>query len=116
MAITCHGCGREYDVTLFQFGRTIRCTCGARVGLEHRIGPAVDEARPRFIADAMLGRLARWLRTLGYDTAYDDRIADADLVRRSLTEGRHLLTRDRDRKSTRLNSSHEIPSRMPSSA
>ena len=28
----------------------------------------------------------------------------------------YCLTLDRDRKSTRLNSSHEIPSRMPSSA
>jgi uncharacterized protein with PIN domain len=43
----------------------------------------------------MLGRLARWLRTLGYDTAYDDAIADAELVRRAFEEGRHVLTRDR---------------------
>ncbi|HRU95805.1 MAG TPA: Mut7-C RNAse domain-containing protein, partial [Anaerolineae bacterium] len=25
---------------------------------------------PRFIADAMLGKLARWLRLLGYDALY----------------------------------------------
>ena len=25
----------------------------------------------RFLADVMLGKLARWLRMLGYDTAYD---------------------------------------------
>ena len=43
----------------------------------------------------MLGRLARWLRTLGYDTAYDDAIDDAELVRRAFAEGRYLLTRDR---------------------
>jgi uncharacterized protein with PIN domain len=43
----------------------------------------------------MLGRLARWLRTLGYDTAYDDGIADADLVRRAFLEARTILTRDR---------------------
>lgn len=43
----------------------------------------------------MLGRLARWLRTLGYDTAYDDAISDDDLVRRAFMEGRHILTRDR---------------------
>ncbi len=95
MAITCSGCGREYDVTLFQFGRTIHCACGRRVGLEHRLGPPVTADRPRFFADAMLGRLARWLRTLGYDTAYEDAIADEALVRRALDEGRHILTRDR---------------------
>jgi uncharacterized protein with PIN domain len=95
MAITCTGCGREYDVTLFQFGRTIHCTCGRRVGLEHRLSIDVPTERPRFIADAMLGRLARWLRTLGYDTTYEDAISDADLVRRAFLEGRHILTRDR---------------------
>lgn len=108
MAIVCTGCGREYDVTLFQLGRTIHCTCGRRVGLEHRLTlpgdqtGARDAAAPRdaagrrFIADAMLGKLARWLRTLGHDTAYDDAIADDELVRRAFDEDRHILTRDRN--------------------
>lgn len=96
MAIICPRCGREYDVTLFQFGRTIQCACGSRVGLEHRLRPVdTAQAGPRFIADAMLGRLARWLRTLGYDTAYEDDIADGELARRAVVEGRHILTRDR---------------------
>lgn len=95
VAIICPECRREYDVTLFQLGRTIHCTCGRRVGLEHRLSIPETGERPRFIADAMLGRLARWLRTLGYDTAYEDGISDESLVRRSLTEGRHILTRDR---------------------
>jgi hypothetical protein len=43
----------------------------------------------------MLGRLARWLRTLGYDTAYEKVISDESLVARVLTEQRWLLTRDR---------------------
>ena len=95
MAISCPGCGREYDVTLFQFGRTIHCTCGSRVGLEQRMGPPVTSSRPRFFADAMLGNLARWLRILGFDTAYHPSILDPELVRRSLAEGRQILTRDR---------------------
>ena len=49
----------------------------------------------RFAADAMLGRLARWLRVLGYDTAYDDAIADPVLVELAHAEERILLTRDR---------------------
>lgn len=47
-----------------------------------------------FFADAMLGRLARWLRTLGYDTAYEKVISDEVLIARVLTEHRWLLTRD----------------------
>jgi uncharacterized protein with PIN domain len=54
----------------------------------------VPEA-PRFTADAMLGRLARWLRALGYDTTYDPSIHDHELVARADAEGRTLLTRDR---------------------
>ena len=95
MAISCPGCGREYDVSLFQFGRTIHCTCGERVGLEQRLDLSPSGAEPRFVVDAMLGRLARWLRTLGWDTAHDDFISDADLVRRALEENRILVTRDR---------------------
>lgn len=49
---------------------------------------------PVFFADAMLGRLARWLRILGYDTAYDKIISDESLISRVLTEQRWLLTRD----------------------
>lgn len=48
-----------------------------------------------FVADAMLGKLARWLRLLGFDTLYDARVSDRDLVRLALTEGRWLLTKDR---------------------
>ena len=35
MAIRCRKCGREFDVTLFQFDREITCPCGASVKLEH---------------------------------------------------------------------------------
>ena len=50
---------------------------------------------PAFAADAMLGRLARWLRVLGWDTQYDAAIDDHALVRLADEEARLLLTRDR---------------------
>ena len=55
-----------------------------------------ENSRPRtFMADAMLGRLARWLRILGYDTAYETTITDDLLIEQALREDRWLLTRDR---------------------
>jgi uncharacterized protein len=49
----------------------------------------------RFLADAMLGRLARWLRAAGFDTAYLPELDDHALVRLATLESRTLLTRDR---------------------
>lgn len=94
MGVPCPRCGRQYDVTLFQFGRTIHCTCGSRVGRESRVRLPEQGGPPSFLTDAMLGRLTRWLRILGYDAAHDPALDDRDLVRRADREGRWLLTRD----------------------
>lgn len=48
----------------------------------------------RFVADVMLGRLAKWLRIIGYDTLYYQKIEDSQLIRVAMREGRILLTRD----------------------
>ena len=50
---------------------------------------------PAFACDSMVGRLARWLRILGYDATYARGAGDARLVARARAEGRVLLTRDR---------------------
>jgi uncharacterized protein with PIN domain len=92
VGVPCPGCGRSYDATLFAFGRTIHCACGARVGLGERV---VLAGAPRFAADAMLGRLARWLRVLGFDTTWQAHVPDEALVRHALAERRTVLTRDR---------------------
>jgi len=53
-----------------------------------------DSTNLRFVADAMLGRLAKWLRILGYDTLYNPSWDDPYLVRVARAEERILLTRD----------------------
>jgi hypothetical protein len=48
----------------------------------------------KLLLDGMLGRLAKWLRLLGYDTAYFADLDDNELVRLARAQGRTLLTRD----------------------
>ncbi len=55
----------------------------------------MNEEPLRLLLDGMLGRLARWLRLLGYDAAYENDANDLHLARRARAEGRVLLTRDR---------------------
>lgn len=50
---------------------------------------------PRFVVDANLGRLARYLRLLGFDCRYDNDLSDAEVARISATQCRIVLTRDR---------------------
>ena len=50
---------------------------------------------PRFVLDVHLGKLAGYLRMLGFDALYDHRADDLELVRVSSEQRRILLTRDR---------------------
>ena len=56
----------------------------------------MNDASLKLLADCMLGRLAKWLRLLGYDTAYENNATDHELARRARAEKRVLLTRDRE--------------------
>jgi len=47
-----------------------------------------------FIVDAMLGKLATWLRLTGYDTFYSTKVHDDDLLRIAVEQNRTLLTSD----------------------
>jgi len=94
MAISCQKCGRQYDVTLFQFGRTINCACGERVGFEHKVNLSKDK-EIKFFADVNVARVVRWLRAIGIDTAWEDAISDKDLIERAIEEKRFVLTLDK---------------------
>ena len=49
---------------------------------------------PRFLADRMVGKLARWLRLLGYDTVYLPQLSPQGVMNEARRQGRIILTRD----------------------
>jgi len=50
---------------------------------------------PRFVIDANLGQLARYLRLLGFDALYRNRFTDKEVAQIASAERRIVLTRDR---------------------
>ena len=52
------------------------------------------QGKPKFILDTHLGRLAAYLRMMGFDTLYENDYADDVLADVSAKENRILLTRD----------------------
>lgn len=66
---------------------------GAR---DQRAGPeGGDPQPPRFVVDGHLGRLAAYLRMLGFDTLYAADATDAALAELAARDDRILLSRDR---------------------
>jgi uncharacterized protein with PIN domain len=59
----------------------------------HRLRPR-PLRRTRFVADAHLGKLARFLRLLGFDTLYSAAVEDTELIAISIRDRRIVLTRD----------------------
>lgn len=54
-----------------------------------------SSSAPPLLLDAMLGRLASWLRLMGYDAAYLADTDDMEVMRQARAESRLILTRDR---------------------
>jgi hypothetical protein len=50
----------------------------------------------KFIVDCMLGKLAKWLKILGFDTVYLNRAEDSELLILARREKRVLLTKDQE--------------------
>jgi uncharacterized protein with PIN domain len=48
----------------------------------------------KFAVDKMLGRLAKWLRILGYDTLFDPYVSSATIAQQAKEEHRVFITRD----------------------
>jgi len=62
------------------------------------LAPALDltgsSVETKFIVDSNVGKLAKWLRMMGYDALFFDNIADDKLIDIALKEGRVVLTKD----------------------
>jgi len=50
----------------------------------------------KFVVDCMLGKLAKWLKILGFDTVYLNKAEDRDLLLLARREKRVLLTKDQE--------------------
>ncbi len=48
----------------------------------------------KFIVDNNVGKLAKWLRIMGYDALFFDAEDDSNMIATALAEGRVILTRD----------------------
>ncbi len=66
------------------------------------VGNGVWEMKPRFIVDVNVGRLAKWLRAMGYDASFVPDVDDGDLLAIAHSEGRIVLSRDRRLSERRL--------------
>ncbi len=56
----------------------------------------------KFIVDHNVGKLAKWLRMMGYDSLFFDGSDDSLMVARAKAEGRVILTRDSEIMKRRL--------------
>ena len=54
----------------------------------------MNSKKPSFIVDAMLGKLAKKLRLLGYDSIYSSSIKDEEIIQTAKKENRILITKD----------------------
>jgi uncharacterized protein len=68
---------------------------GASVELLPVAEPLPLSEAPAFLSDAQLGRLARELRLLGFDSQWRGALSEDEMLEVAIAEGRSLLTRDR---------------------
>lgn len=54
----------------------------------------VSNEKPLFLVDAMLGKLAKKLRLLGYDSFYSSNMEDDEIIQLAKKENRILITKD----------------------
>jgi uncharacterized protein with PIN domain len=82
--------GRVYEATRIRVEKRVALMAACAVG-----PPEPTPADPpRFVCDANLGALARWLRAAGYEAEWEQGIEDGRLVEQARAQGAILLTGD----------------------
>ncbi|NDJ33871.1 MAG: Mut7-C ubiquitin/RNAse domain-containing protein [Chloroflexi bacterium] len=81
------------DVIVFPRFEDALHTDGSALPVESRLRPPIPP-KPRFVLDIHLGRLAAYLRMLGFDSVWRNDIHDEELAQVAHDERRVLLTRD----------------------
>lgn len=56
----------------------------------------------KFVLDAHLGKLAKYLRLCGFDCLFDNHFSDPEIINISVKDNRVILTRDRDMLKNKL--------------
>ncbi|MBC8548973.1 MAG: Mut7-C ubiquitin/RNAse domain-containing protein [Candidatus Brocadiales bacterium] len=94
IAVNGRSVGFEYRL---QYGDSVQVyPVGADITLKSIVKLRDEPLRKEaFILDVHLGKLARMLRMLGFDTIYEIDYDDPEIVRRALLENRIIITRDR---------------------
>ncbi|GHC26552.1 hypothetical protein GCM10010082_19690 [Kushneria pakistanensis] len=96
-ALTLNDCPATFETLVEPLGGDhvmVRAWPPSAQSVEHTLQP--PRPRPaRFVLDVHLGRLARYLRLLGFDVCWRNDFGDAELADMSALQSRILLTRDR---------------------
>ena len=86
MAVRCPSCGRQYDITLFEFDRAVTCVCGKTVTFRHE-ETADDEPGRRESEAARVGEIQRMAdRIASLIVASDYPMIDIELEKQKLRE------------------------------
>jgi len=62
----------------------------------------------KFVIDTNVGRLARWLRMMGYDALLFHELDDGLMVKLALAQGRTIVTKDTEFMKRRSITSHKV--------
>jgi uncharacterized protein with PIN domain len=82
--------GRVYEATRVRVEKRVALMAACSVAPPETL----PSAAPRFVCDANLGALARWLRAAGYEAEWEEGIEDGRLVERARATAAVVLTGD----------------------